>query len=91
MDAGSRARRLTSMAKMYASDIAQRSAADAMQVFGAAGVSPEHRVGRFYRDAKILQIVEGSNDVHRALIGEMSSVSAPTASRRTRGPKLHIH
>lgn len=71
MDEGRRARQLTSMAKMYASDIAQRSAADAMQVFGAAGVSPEYRVGRFYRDSKILQIVEGSNDVHRALIGEM--------------------
>lgn len=71
MDEGRRARRLTSMAKMYASDVAQRSATDAMQVFGAAGVSPEYRVGRFYRDAKILQIVEGSNDVHRALIGEM--------------------
>lgn len=71
MQRGDRARRLTSMAKMYASDVAQRSATDAMQVFGAAGVSPEHRVGRFYRDAKILQIVEGSNDVHRSLIGEM--------------------
>lgn len=71
MDEGRRARQLTSMAKMYASDVAQRSATDAMQVFGAAGVSPEYRIGRFYRDAKILQIVEGSNDVHRALIGEM--------------------
>jgi len=71
MQEGRRARKLTSMAKMYASDVAQRSATDAMQVFGAAGVSPEHRVGRFYRDAKILQIVEGSNDVHRSLIGEM--------------------
>ncbi len=72
MDEGRRARQLTSMAKMYASDVAQRSANDAMQVFGAAGVSPEHRVGRFYRDAKILQIVEGSNDVHRGLIAEMA-------------------
>lgn len=71
MDEGRRARQLTSMAKMYASDVAQRSANDAMQVFGAAGVSPEYRVGRAYRDAKVLQIVEGSNDVHRALIGEM--------------------
>lgn len=69
---GDRARELTSMAKMYASDIAQRSANDAVQVFGAAGVSPEYRVGRMYRDAKVLQIVEGSNDLHRALIGEMS-------------------
>jgi hypothetical protein len=71
MQDGRRARKLTSMAKMYASDVAQRSAADAVQIFGAAGVSPDHRVGRFYRDAKVLQIVEGSNDVHRGLIGEM--------------------
>jgi alkylation response protein AidB-like acyl-CoA dehydrogenase len=71
MQAGLRARQLTSMAKMYASDVAQRSASDAVLVHGAAGVSPEHRVGRMYRDAKVLQIVEGSNDLHRALIGEI--------------------
>jgi alkylation response protein AidB-like acyl-CoA dehydrogenase len=71
LESGARARKLTSMAKMYASDVAQRSAADAVQVFGAAGVSPDHRVGRMYRDAKVLQIVEGSNDVHRGLIGEI--------------------
>ena len=69
---GRRARELTSMAKMYASDIAQRSATDAVQIHGAAGVSTEYRVGRMYRDAKVLQIVEGSNDLHRALIGEMA-------------------
>jgi alkylation response protein AidB-like acyl-CoA dehydrogenase len=67
---GRRARKLTSMAKMYASDVAARAAADAVQIHGAAGVSPDHRVGRMYRDAKVLQIVEGSNDLHRALIGE---------------------
>jgi hypothetical protein len=71
MDEGRRARQLTSMAKMYASDAAQRSASDAVQIHGAAGVSPDHRVGRMYRDAKVLQIVEGSNDLHRALIAEM--------------------
>lgn len=71
LQAGTRARSLTSMAKMYASDIAQRSATDAVQIHGAAGVSPEYRVGRMYRDAKVLQIVEGSNDLHRALIGEI--------------------
>jgi alkylation response protein AidB-like acyl-CoA dehydrogenase len=72
LQAGRRARELTSMAKMYASDVAARSAADAVQVHGAAGVSPEYRVARMYRDAKVLQIVEGSNDLHRALIGEMA-------------------
>ena len=68
---GERARRLTSMAKMYASDVAFRSAGDAVQIHGASGVSPEFRVGRLLRDAKVLQIVEGSNDIHRALIAEM--------------------
>jgi alkylation response protein AidB-like acyl-CoA dehydrogenase len=71
MQEGRRARELTSMAKMYASDVAMRSATDAFQIHGAAGVSPDHRVGRFFRDAKVLQIVEGSNDLHRALIGEL--------------------
>jgi alkylation response protein AidB-like acyl-CoA dehydrogenase len=59
------------MAKMYASDIAFKSAGDAVQIHGAYGVSPEYRVGRLLRDAKVLQIVEGSNDLHRALIAEM--------------------
>ena len=71
LQAGKRARQLTSMAKMYASDVAQRAATDAVQIHGAAGVSPEYRVGRMYRDAKVLQIVEGSNDLHRALIAEI--------------------
>ncbi len=71
MQQGRRARELTSMAKMYASDVAMRSATDAFQIHGAAGVSPDHRIGRLFRDAKVLQIVEGSNDLHRALIGEI--------------------
>jgi alkylation response protein AidB-like acyl-CoA dehydrogenase len=68
---GERARLLTSMAKLHATDVAFRAASDAVQIHGAYGVSPEFRVGRMFRDAKVLQIVEGSNDVHRALIGEM--------------------
>lgn len=59
-----------SIAKMYASDVAMKSATDAVQIFGAYGVSDEYPVGRYFRDAKVLQIVEGSNDLHRALIAE---------------------
>jgi alkylation response protein AidB-like acyl-CoA dehydrogenase len=69
---GERARRLTSMAKMYATDVAFKSASDSLQIHGAYGVSPEYRIGRLFRDSKVLQIVEGSNDLHRALIAEMS-------------------
>jgi len=68
MDRGRRARREASMAKMFASDVAQRAATAAVQVHGAYGASEENRVARFYRDAKIFQIVEGTNEVHRMLI-----------------------
>jgi alkylation response protein AidB-like acyl-CoA dehydrogenase len=71
MDAGAPARKLTSMAKMYASNTAMKSATDAIQIHGAAGTSRDHRVERLFRDAKVLQLVEGSNDLHRALIGEI--------------------
>jgi alkylation response protein AidB-like acyl-CoA dehydrogenase len=70
-DAGRPVRQLASMAKMYASDVAMRSATAAMQVHGAYGASDEYPVGRYFRDAKFFQIVEGSNDVHRALIAEI--------------------
>jgi alkylation response protein AidB-like acyl-CoA dehydrogenase len=71
LERGERARQLTSMAKMYAADVAYRSAGDAVQIHGAYGASPEYKVGRLLRDAKVLQIVEGSNDLHRALIAEI--------------------
>ncbi len=68
LDRGERARQLTSMAKMYASDVLQRAATEAVQIHGAYGVSDEFAVGRAYRDAKVFQIVEGSNELHRTLI-----------------------
>jgi len=71
LEAGRRARQLACMTKMYATDVAQRSANDAVQIHGAYGTSPEYAVSRHYRDAKALQIVEGSNDLHRALVAEI--------------------
>jgi alkylation response protein AidB-like acyl-CoA dehydrogenase len=68
LQAGARARVQTSMAKMYASDVAHRAATDAVQIHGANGVSDEFPVGRWYRDAKVFQIVEGANDIHRVVI-----------------------
>jgi alkylation response protein AidB-like acyl-CoA dehydrogenase len=70
LDEGKRGRIEASMAKMYASDVAQRVAADAVQIHGAYGVSEDYIVGRAYRDAKVFQIVEGANDIHRMLIAE---------------------
>jgi alkylation response protein AidB-like acyl-CoA dehydrogenase len=61
---------MSSMAKMYATDVLMRTAIDAAQIFGAYSASPEYPVSRYFRDAKFFQIVEGTNELHRLLIGE---------------------
>jgi alkylation response protein AidB-like acyl-CoA dehydrogenase len=69
-DQGDRARVNASMAKMYASDALMRTAEDAMQIHGAYGCSDEYEIGRYWRDAKFMQTIEGSNEIHRTLIAE---------------------
>jgi alkylation response protein AidB-like acyl-CoA dehydrogenase len=69
-DRGLRARSEASMAKQFASDTAMNAALAAFQIHGAYGVSEDYPVGRYLRDAKVFQIVEGNNQLHRALISE---------------------
>ena len=70
IDAGDRDFGLeASMAKMRASDVANRIAAEAVQMHGGYGYCSDFRVERLMRDAKITQIWEGTNQVHRQLIG----------------------
>ena len=57
------------MAKCFATDVAIRVATDAVQLFGAAGISSEYPINRYLRDAKVLQIVEGTNQIQRDIIG----------------------
>ncbi|MEI8033949.1 MAG: acyl-CoA dehydrogenase family protein [Betaproteobacteria bacterium] len=59
----------SSMLKMRASDIAMRITTDAVQLHGGYGFCKDYRVERLMRDAKITQIWEGTNQVHRQLIG----------------------
>lgn len=70
LDAGQRGRRETSMAKLVATDAALSAATEAVQIHGAYGVSDEFPVARLFRDAKVFQIVEGTNELHRLLIAE---------------------
>ena len=56
------------IAKLVASEAAMDNARDATQVFGGYGFMNEYPVGRFYRDAKILEIGEGTSEVQRMLI-----------------------
>ena len=57
-----------SMAKCFASDIAVARTADAIQIFGGSGYIRGFEVERLYRDAKITQIYEGTNQIQRTII-----------------------
>ena len=59
----------SSMLKMSASDIAMRITTDALQLHGGYGYIKDFRAERLMRDAKITQIWEGTNQIHRQLIG----------------------
>lgn len=70
IDAGdtSRLTLLSSMAKCYVTDVAMEAALEAVQVHGSYGYSTEYPVERFMRDAKLNQILEGTNEIHRLII-----------------------
>ncbi len=58
----------SSTAKCFASDTAMQVATDAVQIFGGDGYSRNHPVERFFRDAKVTQIYEGTNQIQRMVI-----------------------
>jgi alkylation response protein AidB-like acyl-CoA dehydrogenase len=68
-DAGGDYSAAASMAKLFASDTAMRVTTDAVQVHGGYGYMREYPVERYMREAKALQIVEGTNQVQRMVIG----------------------
>lgn len=58
----------SSIAKAYATDVAMQATTDAVQVFGGYGYSREYPVEKYMRDAKLLQIYEGTNQIQRVVI-----------------------
>jgi alkylation response protein AidB-like acyl-CoA dehydrogenase len=71
VDVGLRGNTLeASMAKCTAGDAAMKVATDAVQVFGGYGYTREFPVERFMRDAKIMQIYEGTNQIQRVIIAK---------------------
>ena len=68
-DTGMPYSREASMAKLFCSDTAMRVTIDAVQVHGGYGYVEEYPVERYMREAKGLQIVEGTNQIQRMIIG----------------------
>ena len=68
IDNGENATKACSMAKCFAGDMAVKATQDAVQVFGGSGYIRGFEVERLYRDAKITQIYEGTNQIQRMII-----------------------
>ena len=68
LDGGGRNTKFASFAKCFAGDIAVRITQDAVQIFGGYGYSNEYPVEKLYRDAKITQIYEGTQQIQRLII-----------------------
>ena len=61
---------VSSMAKLYGADMAMKAATDAVQVFGGYGYTKEYPVEKLMRDAKLLQIYEGTSQIQRMVIAK---------------------
>jgi alkylation response protein AidB-like acyl-CoA dehydrogenase len=68
-DRGYRVTREASMAKLFASEAASRTTHGAVQVFGGYGYSRAYPVERYFRDARVTEIYEGTSEIQRVVIG----------------------
>jgi alkylation response protein AidB-like acyl-CoA dehydrogenase len=68
-DAGEPCLKEASMAKLFASEMAERVCSDALQVHGGYGYVCDFPVERIYRDVRVCQIYEGTSDIQRLVIG----------------------
>lgn len=71
----------TWIAKYFASEVASKAASDAVQIHGANGCAGDQLVQRFYRDAKIMEIIEGSTQMQQVLISRSGYESMRAVER----------
>lgn len=67
-DSGQRCDKEAGMAKLFATETAMENAAEALRIHGAYGYSPDNEVERYYRDAPLLVVGEGTNELQRIII-----------------------
>lgn len=88
-DTGMRNTMSASMAKAFATDLAMRAAVDAVQIYGAAGIMRHNPVEKLLRDAKVLQVYEGTNEIQRNIIVRelmrAHATASPTADQSVSG------
>lgn len=74
-DAGKPCLKEASMAKLFASEAAEKIASDAIQIHGGVGYTSDFPVERIYRDVRVCQIYEGASDIQRLVIGRALSTA----------------
>ena len=80
-DAGKPYSRQASIAKLVATDAAMKVTTDAVQVLGGAGYTRDHPAERYMREAKVMQIFEGTNQIQRLVIGKSLAGEAARPTR----------
>jgi alkylation response protein AidB-like acyl-CoA dehydrogenase len=77
VDSGAPAAIETSQAKLFASETAERVTSQALQVFGGNGYTTDYAVERYWRDARLTKIFEGTSEIQRRIIGDGLLSDAP--------------
>jgi glutaryl-CoA dehydrogenase (non-decarboxylating) len=80
----------TSIAKYFASRMVVQVASDAVQIHGANGCHDSYPVARYLRDAKIMEIIEGSNQMQQVIISKYGYQDYIMSQRRTRQSKSEV-
>lgn len=70
VDAGGRHDRLCSMAKLFASDMAEQVTSEGLQILAGAGYTTEHAMERHWRDARLTRIFEGTSEIQKRIISD---------------------
>ena len=77
VDSGAPANTETSQAKLFASEMAERVTSQALQIFGGNGYTTEYAVERYWRDARLTKIFEGTSEIQRRIIADSLLAGAP--------------
>jgi len=77
VDSGAAANVETSQAKLFASEMAERVTGQALQIFGGNGYTTDYAVERYWRDARLTTIFEGTSEIQRRIIADGLLAAAP--------------